>query len=99
MTQLRRQRGWSVCARNGREQPQQTLSLNHPVGSSKQRRRKGDTQSFGCFEIDEKLELCDLLNRKIPGLFTLDNAPGVDPSMTVAIPDNYRRSSSDHQRP
>src|SRR6516164_2618432 len=61
------------------------VSLDHLIGSGQQRFRDGETKRLGCFEVDDHLDFCELLHRKVGRLFTLENAPGIDASLVVYI--------------
>ena len=62
-------------AKTGREQSQQNLPLfDHLIGAGEQRRRRCQTKSFCRLEIDSKLELVRLLNRKIGRVRTFEDA-------------------------
>src|SRR5262249_43957423 len=57
------------------EQVQQTEQLlDHLVGACKQRRRHGEAEGAGGFEVDHQLELGRRLHRKISRLLAVEDA-------------------------
>jgi len=48
--------------------------FDHLVGAGEQRGRNGNSKGFGCLEIDDQLEFRRLLDRKVGGLLTLEDA-------------------------
>jgi hypothetical protein len=48
--------------------------FDHLVGGGKQRRRHGEAERLGSFEVDHQLELCRRLNRKLIWFLTPDDA-------------------------
>src|SRR6516225_5278244 len=60
--------------------------LDHLVGEREHVRRHGKAKRPGSLEIDDQLDLGGgLLNWQITGLFTFENAGGVDPGQTVSV--------------
>jgi hypothetical protein len=51
--------------------------FDHLVGAGKQRGRDGNSERFGCLEIDHQIELGRLLNRKVGWLCALENLVNV----------------------
>ena len=64
-----------------------THSFDQLVGPAKQRQREIDSERVGRFEIDDEFNFSDLLNRKIYGLRTLENAADVDAGQTIRFGD------------
>src|SRR6516165_6028667 len=60
--------------------------FDHLVGEREHVRRHGKAERPGSLEIDDQLDLGGgLLNWQITGLFTFENAGGVDPGQTVSV--------------
>jgi hypothetical protein len=54
-----------------------TVLFDDLVGAGEQRRRHGEAERFGSLQVDDQLKFCGLLNRKITGLFALEDAVDV----------------------
>src|SRR6202011_2346397 len=59
--------------------------LDHLVGEREQIVRDFDAERLGSLEIDDQLELGQLHNRQIGGLFALEDSPGVDALLTIWV--------------
>jgi hypothetical protein len=60
------------------------LSLfDHLIGAAKQRKRYGNAEGLGGFQIDDQIDLSDLLNRKISRLLPLENSANVFSEYTI----------------
>ena len=57
--------------------------IDHLVGAAEQREREGNAERFGGLEIEDQLDLGGLLNGQVGWLFTLENAAGIERSLTV----------------
>ena len=65
---------------------QQKLRLfDHLVGAAKYRNWDGDAERFSGFEIDIKLHFGGLHHRQVAGLLTLENPPGIDAGLAIAL--------------
>lgn len=65
---------------------QQTASLvDHLVGAAKQCERHVEAKRLGSLEVDDHVNLRDLLDGEIGGLFAFENAAGVDASLPVRL--------------
>ena len=73
-------------------------SFDHLVGAAEQRERHGDAEGFGCLEVDEQLDFRDLLDRQISRLVALEDASGIDASLTVRLHKTACRNSSGRRR-
>ena len=69
----------SCTAANGR-----TL-FDHLVGACEQCSRYREAQLVRGLEIDYKFEFCRLHHRKIGGLFTFENSPGVNAHRAIPV--------------
>src|SRR6516162_8037286 len=67
------------------EPPSRFTSLDHLVGASKQRDRKGKTKHLGCFEIDYQFDFRRSLDRQVCRLLALENTAGIYASLTIGI--------------
>jgi hypothetical protein len=54
-----------------------TVLFDDLVGAGEQRRRHGEAERFGSLQVDDQLKFRGLLNRKITGLFALEDAVDV----------------------
>src|SRR5262245_4900914 len=60
-------------ANTGCEQSQQKPLFDHLVGAAGERKRDGDTERLGGFEIQDQLDFHRLLDRQVRGLLALEN--------------------------
>jgi hypothetical protein len=58
---------------------QKGLSFDHLVGAGKQRRGDVDTNRPGGLQVDDKLELGWQYDRQVGGLFSFEDAAGINP--------------------
>ena len=68
-----------LCAKSGHE----TL-FDHLVGDGEDARRDGQAKRLGGLEVDDKLELGQLDDRQVAGLFALEDSASVDALLTFA---------------
>src|SRR4051812_30288994 len=59
--------------------------FNHLVSPCEQCRWHGEANRFGGPQIDDEFEFRRLLNRKVAGLFALENAPAIDAKLAARI--------------
>src|SRR4249920_492219 len=64
---------------------QHSCSFNHLVGAARKRQWKGEPERPGGFEIDDQLDFCGLLNRKIGRFGSLENPARVNANASVCI--------------
>src|ERR1700745_2597115 len=71
------------------QKPTRALLFDHFVGGAYQPVWNGHTQCLGCFEVDHKLELGGLHDRKIGRLLALEYSPDIDagfaPGVVLAV--------------
>ena len=61
------------------------VSFDHLVGAGEQRRRNFEAKGLRGIQIDGELEFGRLDDRQVGGLFTPENASGVDADLTIGI--------------
>jgi hypothetical protein len=60
-------------------------SFNHFVGTLLQKPRHLEAERFGGLEVDQKLELRRLLDRKFTWLGAVENLAGVDANLPIRV--------------
>src|SRR5262249_43529940 len=73
---------------------QHSCSFDHLVGAPGKGEWEGDAEGFGCLQIDQQLDFRDLLHRQIGRLVALEDASGIDTSLTVGF---HKAASVAHQ--
>jgi hypothetical protein len=59
--------------------------LNYLVGGGQQRFWDGEAERLCCFEVDDQIDFCDLLYRKVGRLVAFGDAPSIDGSLVEPI--------------
>ena len=59
--------------------------MDHLVGANQQRGREGYADRLRRFEVEDQLDFCDLLHRKVGRLVAFENSPGIDAGLLVEI--------------
>ena len=67
--------------------------FDHQIGAAKQRKRDGNAEGLGGFQINDQVDLGGLLNWKIGRLLSLENPAGVILRADGKAPRNRLRSS------
>src|ERR1700686_3515763 len=78
----------TLCARSRPNALQQIWSLlDHLVGEREEGGRDGNAEHLGSVEINDELEFGCLHNREVARALPLENATGIDASLSVSVRD------------